>query len=225
MKLTKEQQELVDKLHSLTIRDCTRSANITDWMNSEAGKEQLKENGRRTIRLLRERGHDFFGHLTFEQRSEQGKKNAEIESICPHCAQEGKSHLFINRHIKRCPLRSITLDEFIQEWNTPTMHRDDFAKKLGNDLGALKNMVEYLTEIGYDMWDGDGKCPHCYEEGNFGDLQQAHYHACWFHPDRFNKDAFIVNMGKLSTRALEKRYGIPRARIMRYIRYINKTLT
>lgn len=226
MSISKERLlEIERELNSITIASLSRSENIRNWISSVEGREWLKENGRRTSRLNKERGFWPGKYRTFEELSEQGKKNNDFSSNCPHCGKEGRGMLFMNRHVNRCPLRSITLDEFIQEWNNPTMHRDDFAKKLDNDLGALKNMVEYLTELGYDMWDGEGKCPHCYEVGNFGDLQRTHYNSCWFHPDRFNKDGFIVNMGKLTSRELENRYGIPRARIMKYIRYINETLT
>tara|TARA_R110000751_G_scaffold198055_1_gene303019 strand:+ start:860 stop:1252 length:393 start_codon:yes stop_codon:yes gene_type:complete len=73
----------------------------------------------------------------------------------------------------------------------------------------------------YSGSDVEYHCSHCNLDGIGNAFASKHFKKCWFHPDRFNLDSFLQDvMLGLTSRELSVKFSIPRARIMKYVRYI-----
>ena len=79
-----------------------------------------------------------------------GIPNSRPRVTCPHCGlySEASNNNNIHHHIKKCILGIISLEDFLQEWNNPTMSRVQFAKNLGLNHATLSNQYKRLQELG-----------------------------------------------------------------------------
>lgn len=159
--------EIEKELNGLTIQDMARMENLSIAATLPRTESQLKANSNNIKNFIKtERFKEVCSYggkigasvnrknktgmwaITNEQRSQQSKKNQDFYTTCPHCGRTEKGSFFVRVHIPNCVLQYISVEDFIQEWNNPTITRDGFAKRIGLSAARLYKFKNELTANG-----------------------------------------------------------------------------
>lgn len=176
MKLTKKQQELVDKLHGLTMQKIAASESFTQHNKTRTTKQRsemakraaktkrknydedtISEWGKSAGNATYEKGVGIHS-LTYEERSKNSKDSIEKARStnsgvfkmykCKHCSRETQGTTQHTTHESNCILSKISLDEFKDEMINPTMERKEYASSLGMGTSLMFRSFKDLQDRG-----------------------------------------------------------------------------
>jgi hypothetical protein len=176
MKLTKKQQELVDKIHGLTMQKLAASEGFTHTNKTRTTKQRsemakkaaktkrkkydadtISEWGKSAGNTSYEMGVGIHS-LTYEQRVQNSKDAIEKARstnsgvfqmyTCKHCSRETQGIVQHTKHESTCILSKVSLDEFKDEMINPTMERKEYASSLGMGASLMFRSFKDLQDRG-----------------------------------------------------------------------------